>query len=161
MRLRTEPDPQVQRREGQATRVAWAAMAAFVLAGLLGLLGSSPVSATSRTGSEGLVRLDYHQVVHQRSAHSMTVVLSPAALEGDHVSADMTDPWMAAGSTMTLTPRPTAQWLVPGGVRWQWPVEDVEAGVIHIAVRPGEAGLVRGLLTVEQDAVAFTQLVLP
>lgn len=161
MRLHTETDSQVQRREGHATGVAWVAMAAFVLAGLLGLLGSSPVSATSRTGSDGLVRLDYHQVVHHGSAHSITVTLAPAALEGDNVSAEMTGSWTAAGSTLRITPRPTAQWLVPGGVRWQWPIEDVETGAIFIAFRPGEAGLLRGLLTVEQDAVAFTQLVLP
>lgn len=148
-----------QRREWRMERIGWALVTLFVLAGLVGLLGTGPLS--SATATSGAVSVEYHRVAHYEADDSVTLIFAPAAVEAGAVTATLTGEWPGAVDIQGISPEPSEQLLVPGGLVLELPVERSGELEVSITFRAQELGSQQAELSVGSDTVRFSQLVLP
>lgn len=121
MDLQVPQDEEFQRREWRWERAGWAAMAALLVAGLAGLLGSGPASWARAEGSAGLVEVEYQRVTHHEADDSLTLTLAPRAAQTGTVTVEFTGSWVAGVDVQGITPQPSEQLAVPGGVALRCP----------------------------------------
>lgn len=136
-------------------------VAALITAGVVGLLGAGPVSSSRVGGEQGLVAVEYRQVVHHASDEALQLVVRPTVGPGERAVVEMTGDWVAAVDVEDVTPAPAAQLLLPDGVRWEWQVAEPGWATIEITFRPSAYGFIEGRASVEGDTVTFAQFVMP
>jgi hypothetical protein len=161
MGLQLDQNPTFQRREWRASRIGWVLLTAFVLAGLVGLLGDGPISSTRASGQAGVVTVEHNQVIHHASAESLTIVLTPEAIERGRIAVDVTGDWAQGMDVDSIRPTPVQQSLLADGVRWEWLVAEAGRTTVTIGYQAEQHGLVEGTVRVLHDEVSFSQFVMP
>lgn len=78
-----------QQREWKAQRAGWVLMALLLIAALLGLLGPGPLSWSTATAAEGLVRVDYQRFAHTEADDLLTVTIAPGTTSGGSVDVEL------------------------------------------------------------------------
>ncbi|RPF26251.1 hypothetical protein [Georgenia muralis] len=150
-----------QRREWTAQRIGWVALALFVLAGLVGLLGTGPLSWTVTESDGGLVTVEYDRIAHHEADESLTLIFAADAVQDGVITAELTGPWLSGVDVQSISPEPSEQLAVPGGVILELPVERPGEIEMTLTFRAAKYGRLDGEITVGADTVAVSQLVLP
>jgi hypothetical protein len=159
MDLDIDQDGRFQQHEWRIERVGWVLVAIFVLAGLLGFLGTGPVSRQS--AADGVVRVEFDRVTHYEADDAVTWTFGPEAVEDATVTARLTGDWPAGVDIQGISPEPTEQRIVPGGVVLEFAVEQAGELEVSINFRAQQLGDQAGELSVGADSVPFAQFVLP
>jgi hypothetical protein len=159
--LDIDQNDKFQRREWRVSRLGWLLLALFVLAGLLGLLGSGPLSRVTAESDAGTVQAEYNRVAHYEAEDSLNLLFSPAAIEDGKVTVELTGSWISGAEVSTISPTPSTQYAIPGGVAMEFEV--LQAGEVEavFSFRAQEYGDLDLQATVGEDSVHFSQLVLP
>ncbi|HNE88283.1 MAG TPA: hypothetical protein PKL68_05070 [Actinomycetota bacterium] len=142
-------------RERRVERVGWMVVLVLMIAAATGLLGAGPASWA--TASAGMVAVDYSRVVHHQTEEDLTIVFP---VSGEDVAVELRGGWVEAATIRGLTPEPSEQLSVPGGVRYQLPAGPGR-GRFTVAFRMDRVGLVSGEVVVDGRRVDVRQLVLP
>lgn len=159
MDLEITQDERFQRREWVTERLGWSLVTAFVVAGFLGLLGAGPLSQAS--AAAGAVSVEHQRVTHYEADDSIAFAFGPEAVEGGAVTATLTGDWPGAVDVQGISPEPSEQRLVPGGLVLEFPVERSGDLEVSVSFRAQRLGYQDARLTVGPDSVTFAQLVLP
>lgn len=159
MSLEIKQHERFQRLEWRWQRLGWVVLTVFVVAGLLGLLGPGPLSSTARTN--GPVSVEFDRVTHHEADDTVTFVFGPEAVEDGTITAELTGTWPSAVDVQGISPEPSAQRAVPGGIVLEVEVE--EAGELEVSVnfRPQDHGSISADLTAAGHTVSFSQFVMP
>lgn len=121
MTLEVDRHEAFRRREHAVTSVGWVVMGVLVLAGLFGFVGPGPWSESTERSPGGAVEVGYLRVAHIEADDSLTLTFSPDAVEDGTIVADLTGPWVAGVDRQGITPTPSEETLIPGGVRLEFP----------------------------------------
>lgn len=159
MDLELEDHSRFQRREWRAERFGWAAITLFVVAGFLGAFGTGPLSWT--TAAAGAIAVDLDRVTHHEADDSIVLHLDTDAAAGDLVTVELTGDWPSAVDIQGISPEPTEQRLIPGGLVLELTVEEPGVHEVTVTFRAQQYGPVEGQVTVGADTVSFRQLVMP
>lgn len=166
MTLEVDRHEAFRRREHAVTSVGWVVMGALVLAGLFGFVGPGPWSESTERSPGGAVEVGYLRVAHIEADDSLTLTFSPDAVEDGTIVADLTGPWVAGVDRQGITPTPSEETLIPGGVRLEFPAATTtgdpgEALEVAILFRAQELWSLPGRLDVAGETAEFSQFVLP
>jgi hypothetical protein len=161
MDLHLQQHDAFQQREWSVIRAGWVGLTVFVLAGVAGLLGNGPLSWTTATSSGGLVSVEFQRVTHHEADDALTLQFAPDAPEDGLLSVEMTGPWVRSVDLQGMTPEPSEQQLIPGGMVLELPVAQSGVTAVNLSFRAQEYGPLTGTVAVGPDRVSFTQYVLP
>lgn len=148
-----------QRREWVAERVGWVLLAGLVLAGLLGLLGTGPFSWT--TTSAGPLVVEYDRITHHEADENITLRFGPDVVEDGTISAEVTGAWVSGVDVQSVTPEPTEQRMVPGGVVMEFTVDRPGQLAVAMTFRAQQYGTLDAVVAADGEEATFSQLVLP
>lgn len=159
--LDIDHDERFLRREHQVNHLGWILLTLFVLAGLLGLLGAGPLS-TRTSGEPGdAVRIEHQRVSHFEAEDALTLYLSKEAIDGDTLTVELTGDWLKSVDMSSLAPDADAQRIVPGGVIYEFAVEEPADVEVVMSFRPQSLGDHRLTATAGGSTVTVYQFVLP
>lgn len=160
--LEIDDDPRFQKWEWRLERVAWAGMAAFVLAALLGLLGEGPVSRRTADSPDGRLHVEYDRFLNHGSTTTLTVTVSGEVTAGGRVRLAVGRAYLDRNRVVRVTPEPA--WSAAGADRAEFEFPAADPGrpaVITFHLDPQGAGGRRAELAAGGSAVAFDQFVYP
>jgi hypothetical protein len=159
-----------ERRWRRAELIGHAVMALFVLAGIAGLLGQGPLSHHSKVTPNGMLRVDFEPVARYDTGTQVTFHLSgsntPQAQgsAGDtrtvrlFVSSSAVEPL----GLQRVVPQPLATEAVDGGIVFSFAVPPGRnSGLVRLMLKPAAVGPVRVDAYAGNDAISWTQVVLP
>ncbi|GAA3711820.1 hypothetical protein GCM10022377_26560 [Zhihengliuella alba] len=161
MDLEIKQHDEFQRKEWLATRIGWAAIALFLLAGLLGFLGSGPFSQTTAASDSGDVAVEFQRIGHNNADDNLTIDLASQTVADGKVTVHLTGDWPNNVDITGVSPQPSAEYAVPGGTAYEFEVLDGADVSASFAFRSTGYGPLDGTASVDGDAVDFTQFVLP
>lgn len=161
MSLDIEQHEAFQRREWAAERVGTGLLVLFVVAGLLGLIAVGPLSWTTRSSGSGTVGVEFDRIAFHESEDDLTLVLGPGAAVDGTVTVRIAGTWPGAVDVQDISPEPSEQRAVPGGMVWVIPVPDRGETEVTVAFRPQEYGSQDARIEVRDESVSFSQFVLP
>lgn len=159
--LDIQQNDRFQRNEWRFERAGWLFLAMFILAGLLGVLGPGPLSKTTVESEAGTIQVEYQRVTHNEADDSLTLLFSENAIENGKVTAELTGTWVEGVELSAITPQPTTQYAIPGGIALEFDVRKQGDVEIAFTFRPMDYWMIDAEVTVGRDSVAFSQLVLP
>lgn len=161
MSLEIKRDDRFQRREWRAERIGWVLVTALVMAGLFGLLGRGPLSSSTARSPGELVTVSYSRVSHYEADESITFSFGAGAVEDGTVTVGIRGSWPAGVDLQSITPEPSEQSAVPGGVILEFAVEEVGDLAATVSYRAQDLGKLDAEVSVGEDSATLTQLVLP
>ena len=161
MSLQIGQNEKFQQREWRLERIGWTVVGAFVLAGFIGLLGTGPLSWAVGRSAGGLVTVEYQRVTHHEADDSLTLVLPANAVEDGVISVELRGAWVAGVDIQSISPQPSEERAVPGGVVLDIAVERPGTTKMVVGFRAQEYGTLDATVAVRGDSTTFTQLVLP
>ncbi|HEU4539783.1 MAG TPA: hypothetical protein VFR23_01525 [Jiangellaceae bacterium] len=161
MSLQISQNERFQQREWRLERIGWVLVGAFALAGLAGLLGAGPLSWTTAHSDAGLVTVEYQRFTHHEADDSLTLVLAADAAEDGTITVELTGSWVTGVDLQSISPQPSEERAVPGGITFDVAVERTGTTEIQVNFRAQEYGTLDAALAVRGDTTGFTQLVLP
>lgn len=148
--LEVAEDMGFQRRDWRFERVAWAAMAALVLAGLLGAFSRGPLSRAEARDPGGLVEVRYERFLRHGATSPVDILVAPAALAGGGVELRLAGPLFAGARLEGITPTPQESHLAEGGWVFRFPARDRDRpGLVKLQLRPEALAFLGGTVAVE------------
>ena len=153
--------PSFESAEHRFTRVGWALLSLFVLAGLMGFLGAGPWSNRTTGATDDVVRVDHQRVSHYEAEDVLTIYVAEEAIDGDTLDLELTGDWLRGTDLSAVFPEPDAQRIVPGGALFEFAVErpgDVE---IVLSFRPQKLGDLELTAAAGGSSVTVDQFILP
>ncbi|HEX6231812.1 MAG TPA: hypothetical protein VFZ63_01675 [Jiangellaceae bacterium] len=161
MSLQIDQHERFQQREWRFERIGWGLITAFVLAGFVGLLGTGPLSWAEAASDRGLVTVKYQRMTHHESDDSLELAFPAEAVEDGTISVELSGSWVAGVDLQGISPQPSDERSVPGGVVFDIAVERPGATRLLVTFRPQEYGIIEASVVVGGDTTSFTQVVLP
>ncbi|MPV36985.1 hypothetical protein [Georgenia subflava] len=159
MSLDVRKHEKFQHLEWRWQRAGWLLLTLFVLAGLLGLLGTGPLSWT--TVNDGAVTVELDRVTRHEADDSITFVFGPEAVQDGTITAELTGDWPSGVDLSGISPEPSEQLLVPGGMVLEFMVDEPGETEVSLSFRAQRHGTLAAELAVGSDSVAFSQFVMP
>jgi hypothetical protein len=159
--LDVEQDDKFQKREWRVEKLGTVLLVLFILAGLLGFLGHGPFSQTTVESEAGTVQVDYQRIIHHLTDEDLSFQISGDAVQNDKVTLVLTGPWTSEVDITGISPQPSTQYAVPGGVALEFEVLRPGDLEINLSYRSNGFWLLDAQATVGDDSVGFPQLVLP
>lgn len=104
-----------ERRWCVAQRIAWAALALFVLAGLAGVFGRGPVSQARARSDSGLAQVEYQRFGRFETPATLTVEIDPRAQADGEVTVLVSGALIKSLRIEQTAPRPAWVRALPGG----------------------------------------------
>lgn len=159
--LDIEQSDRFQRTEWRVERVGTVLLVLFVLAGLLGFLGPGAFSHSVAESEAGALQVEYRSITHHLAAEDLTFMVSGDAVEDDTVTLVLTGPWINGVDVSGITPQPSTQYAIPGGVAMEFDVLRPGDLEIDFSIRANDYWLLDAQASVGEDSVSFSQFVLP
>jgi hypothetical protein len=159
--LQTQEQTRFQRREWAAQKAGTIVLVAFILAALVGLLGAGPLASTTRSSPQGLISVELDRVTRFEADDSMTMTFAPQAVENGTITLELTGPWTSGIDLQTITPEPSEQQAISGGIVMTFPADPTAETDVSFSFAAQEHLTLEGRATVREDTVTFTQFVLP
>lgn len=148
-------------REWVVERVGWALLALFILAGLLGVFGWGPLTTVTARSDGGTLAVEYQTVGHHEADDSVRIlVASEAAVDGT-VTVELTGSWVSGVDISSVTPAPSTERAITDGVALEFDVEPGADTEVTIIFRASGYWGIDARAAVGDDAVRFSQFVLP
>ncbi len=157
-----QEDPSTRLKEWRVQRVGWVVLALVVVLALAGLFGTGPLSWSSVSADDGSVVVDYSRFGRDGGPTTLDVRVAPAAVDGDQVLVWVGHDLLRGLEIQQITPEPSSQTTVDGGVVLTFDVEigaGLDASIAATADRPGFRRGTLGL--VGQDPLELWQLFYP
>jgi hypothetical protein len=114
--LDIDQDLEFQRREWKVQRIGWALMLLVILAALGGLFGRGPLSRAVAGRPGDPLRVEYDRFVRRHSSQSLTLLLSPDAVNAGEARIHVDSALIAGLEIRHLTPAPERQEATPDGI---------------------------------------------
>lgn len=141
--LQVEEDPDFQRRDWQAERVAWAAFAAVIVAALLGVFSTGPLSWAQERSASGELVIRYERFSRRVGESTLTASIRPDP-GASSVALVISSDYFDANEIEVTTSPPTTVVFVEDGVRYGFGVEDPSRPVeVEFHVKPQDLGVQR------------------
>lgn len=156
-------DLHFEQRWWRFERIAWIAMALFLILGLSGLLGRGPLTKAEAGAPGTPLRIQYERVVHFRSPSKITLRLAPPLTKPGAVFVHVGPTLLREIRIKDVLPRPSA-WMPSGdGMVMEIPIPPgTNVAEVNLALEAGSIGLFPVELGVAgQLPVRFRQLVVP
>jgi hypothetical protein len=161
MDLEIQQNDKFQQREWRFNRVGWALIVVFLLAGLTGLLGPGPLSWSTDVGDAGLITVEHQRIGHLEADDALTVTVASEAVTADTVTLVLGRGWVDAMDIDGISPAPDSERSTPAGLELQMSAQPAAELQIRVTYRPGSMGQVPGSASIDGDAVAFDQFIIP
>ena len=161
MELQTESQLRFQRREWTVQKAGTIVLVVFILAALIGLLGAGPLATANRSSPNSLVSVEFDRITRLKTENSMAVTFAPEAVENGTITLELTGPWTSGIDLQGITPEPSEQKPIPGGLAMTFPADPSSETEVSLSIAAQEHLLLTGQATVSGDTVTFNQFVLP
>jgi hypothetical protein len=156
-------DLEFQRRSWIVQRIAWAVMAAVVLAAAAGLFGSGPLSDAQANSADGSVRIDYARFARYQAPARLKIQTSGGRARDGVVRISLNREYLDGITIKQVSPLPDHTETAPGGVVFV--VREAEPGAavtVHIDYEPARVGRLQGYLAAgDAPGLRFGQFVYP
>lgn len=151
MTLRDVDEIGFQRKEWVVQRVAWAVMAAVVLAAVAGFFGRGPVSSTTVESTDGSLEVEYDRFLRYAGTASLSVSLSSDAVQDGtatvYLSRDLVDRWKIEA----VTPTPSTESSSEDWVIYEYDVLGETPPRIQLRYRGNDLGRHDGTIRAGKD----------
>jgi hypothetical protein len=161
--LEVQQDLAYQRREWTFQRAGWAVMSLFTLAALLGLLGHGPLSSTSVSSPDGLVRMDYQRFLHHHAPEALQIYIGGEAANAGIVRLVLDSEYLAGIAIRQVTPVPDRVESGPGQTVYIFRVNTPPAWLtVTFHFEPERCAFLVGSVGVDgRETASFRQFVYP
>ncbi len=157
-----EEDPSTIRREWQIQRVGWVVLASIVVAALAGLFGPGPLSWSRVSADDGGIVVDYSRFARDGGPTTFTVTVAPEAVAEGMVDVWIADTLLDGLEVRQITPEPSSQTSVDGGVVLTFVVGEGAGLEAAITATVDASGFRRGSLGLDgEDPLELWQLTYP
>jgi hypothetical protein len=157
-------DLEFQKKSWRVQRIAWKAMLGVAVLALLGLFGSGPVSSARTEPTASGVSARYERFVRAGGEHTLTLVLTPAAIGSDSsATVWISSDWLSGNLTLSITPQPQSETVLPDRIEFRFSVAEPDSPIeARFTFEAKKAGTRRWRGGVEGDeTISFTQLAYP
>jgi hypothetical protein len=161
MTLEIDANESFVRAERRVQRAGRVAIAVFVVGGLVGLLGVGPLNSGRASSQNGVVTVEFGRVIHHEADTSLTLVFGADAVEDGAILATVTGGWVSGVDLQGVSPEPSEQSAVPGGVVFEFAVAEAGETTATLTFRAQDYGSLDMDVAVGSDSVHLTQFVLP
>jgi hypothetical protein len=157
-----QEDPSTVQREWQVQRVGWAVLVAIVVAALAGVFGTGPLSWTRATADDASLVVDYSRFAREGGSISLVVHFPPGAIDGDEVRVRTDNALLQGIEVEQITPEPSSQSSVDGGVVFTFDVEPGAGLEATIAGTADTSGFRNGAIGLDgRDPLELWQVFYP
>lgn len=159
--LEVAQDLEFQRREWRVQRIAWAAMALVLLAGLVGLLGSDPLAHASAE-ADGLT-VQYARIVRDHAPFELQFRLAPGTADSGQVDLWIDRALLSKAEIQRIVPQPDSERSDADRVVFTVAVADPNApAAVIVGLDPHDVGgFAAGAGIVDGPQVELAGFVLP
>lgn len=159
--LEITQDLDFQRREWVVQRVAWAVVAALLIAGVVGLFGAGPLSHA--VASSGPLTLEYDRLLRRRAPSQYELAVSPDIATAGEVALWLDAALLEKIDIDQIVPEPTEAATGSDRIVYRFAVADPEqTAQITFHLEPSEPGAVRGRIgLIDGQELTIDQFIYP
>ena len=161
--LSINQDLRFQRHMWKAERIGWAAIAAFLMAGMAGFFGHGPLSRTTIKERSSLI-VEYDRFGRYQTPQQLDVFLTSDQLQGDVLLLRINHEFFDKVQISRIMPTPLLERATPDGITLSFPIVRQVGGRVHVAImyQPELIGDLPATVTLEDStSIHLHQFIYP
>ena len=151
----------IERRGWRVQRAAWLAMLVVVLAALGGLFGNGPLSWSTRTSTDGDLRVTYDRFARLGGNAELGIDLGTSSDESSNVAIEIERSYLEAVVVQSVTPQPDSVESAGEFLRYVFRADSGSPLRVVFEVEPDSAWSASGRVRAGGDDVELDMFVYP